>query len=74
MFRKLDAMYENGVLRLLEPNLQECELVPRPWRGVFRTDIPKEPIFSHELDVRTSELPSWKPHVTINRRRIEDDE
>ena len=108
MIRKLRAMYENGLLRPLEPiNLPEHECVTlslddaesarvgeldsrevdqplsppespateaRPWRGVFQTNGLKVPIFSQEIDVQTSALPSWEPQITLNRRWIVNDE
>jgi predicted DNA-binding antitoxin AbrB/MazE fold protein len=46
----------------------------RPWRGVFQINDPQAPIFSQEMVVRTSELPSWEPQVTVNRRWVRNDE
>ena len=40
----------------------------RPWRGVFQTNSLKVLIFSQEIDVQTSALPSWEPQITLNRR------
>ena len=107
MIRKLNAVYENGTFRPLEPiDLRESECVtlslddanaasvgecdvpaivqtmPQPessspetrsWRGVFPTNSPKVPIVTFEIDIRTSDLPSWEPQILVNLRWIEND-
>lgn len=54
--------------------------VPEPdpsiWRGVFTPPGPKQVLFSEKHEIRLSELPRWKPKITLNLDRLtrEDDE
>lgn len=50
---------------------------PRIWRGVFSPLYPRKRLFSQQIEIRTADLPRWKPHITIDRHalaRKEEDE
>ncbi len=53
---------------------EQSEADARPWRGVFSPEQQPASLFASELEVRTADLPSWQPQVTINRRWVSDDE
>ena len=41
------------------------------WRGVFAPSYRRRILFSQQMDIETSSLERWKPHITIDRRTIE---
>jgi hypothetical protein len=43
---------------------------PRIWRGVFSPSYHFEVLFSQQVEVRTAELPRWRPRITIDRRTL----
>ncbi len=46
----------------------------RSWRGVFSLHCPRTQLFSAGIDLRISEIPRWRPHITISRRSLNTDE
>lgn len=40
------------------------------WRGVFSPPYRRKFLFSQEHVIRTADLPRWKPHITIDIRRL----
>ncbi len=47
---------------------------PTTWRGVFAPTHSREVLFSQQVEIRTADLPRWKPHITIGRRTLERDD
>ena len=45
----------------------EAEVEALHWRGTYRVPHTEKILFSQTVEVRTSELPRWKPRVTIDR-------
>lgn len=43
----------------------------REWRGTFSVSYPEKIIFSQVVELKTAELPRWKPHVTLDLHRLE---
>lgn len=58
-------------MTLWPPLWQHAEPEPRVWRGVFSPTYPREVLFSQEIEMRTAELPRWRPHITIDLGRLE---
>jgi hypothetical protein len=50
---------------------RQTEPEPQLWRGVFSLTYDRRILFSKTIRVRTSELPRWKPQITISRRIVE---
>lgn len=50
---------------------QENEFEALPWRGTLCLAHAEKILFSQKVEFRTSELPRWKPHLIIDRRRPE---
>jgi len=40
------------------------------WRGVFSPLYHPKVLFSEQLEVRTADLPRWKPRIIIDRRTL----
>ncbi len=61
-------------LRLLRSS--EVEEIEAAWRGIFFPFYHPKVLFSEQIEVRTADLPRWKPRITIDRRTLtrEDDE
>ena len=55
-------------LRLLGPS--EVEEIEAAWRGVFSPLYHPKVLFSQQIEVRTADLPRWKPRITIDRRTL----
>ena len=47
---------------------EEADTESRPWRGVFVVASEREVLFTHEVELRTAELPEWEPEIILNRR------
>ena len=47
---------------------------PRDYRGVFPVTHKPKILFSKEIEIKTAELPRWKPRITIDRRMLEDED
>jgi len=58
-------------MTLWPPLWQHAEPERRVWRGVFCPPYRREVLFSQQVEIRTAELPRWKPHITIDSRRLE---
>ena len=43
----------------------------RDWRGTFCLPHVEKMMFSQELELKTAQLPQWKPHLTIDLNRLE---
>ncbi len=56
----------------IEKGLAQDEL--RPWRGLFSPAPERDSLFNLETRLRTSDLPSWAPFITINPRWSSDDD
>jgi hypothetical protein len=41
------------------------------WRGISSLQPIEKILFTEEIKVKTSELPPWRPHVTIDEKRLE---
>jgi len=41
------------------------------WRGIFSPSYPRKVLFSQQVEIRTANLPRWKPYITIDRRTLE---
>lgn len=54
---------------------REQEVEVRQRRGFVPTRVPREPLYSIPVSIRTAELPEWKPRVTgdYGRASREDD-
>ena len=55
---------------------QRPESDTKIWRGIFSPPHRREVLFSKTVELRTADLPKWKPHITIDRRtrtRAEDE-
>jgi len=50
---------------------QETEFEALPWRGTLCLAHTEKILFSQKMEFRTAELPRWKPHLIIDRRRPE---
>lgn len=50
---------------------QHSEPEPSMWRGIFSPTYNRKILFSQKVEFQTSELPRWKPHITIDRRTLE---
>ncbi|NET60302.1 MAG: hypothetical protein F6K47_30415 [Symploca sp. SIO2E6] len=37
------------------------------WRGVFTISHSTKVLFSKEIDLKVDKLPTWKPHIVIDR-------
>ncbi|MEH2034616.1 MAG: hypothetical protein V7K67_34315 [Nostoc sp.] len=44
------------------------------YKGVFSVAHKPEILFSKPIELKTKELPRFKPHITITRRMVESDE
>ena len=49
----------------------EQDFETRDSRGTFALSHAKKVIFSQEIELKTAQLPPWKPHVTIDLHRLE---
>ncbi len=66
----------------IKAKLSQSGLWQRPepdssaWRGVFSPLYHPKVLFSEQIEVRTADLPRWKPCITIDRRMLKrgDDE
>lgn len=47
---------------------EEGDTESRPWQGVFVVAPEREVLFSHEVELRTAELPEWEPEIILSRR------
>jgi hypothetical protein len=63
---------ESHVTYSIEQEYPEPE--PTTWRGVFAPTHSREVLFSQQVEIRTADLPRWKPHITIDRRMLERDD
>jgi hypothetical protein len=63
---------ESHVTYSIDPEYPEPE--PTTWRGVFAPTHSREVLFSQQIEIRTADLPRWKPHITIDRRTLERDD
>jgi hypothetical protein len=55
---------------------QRPEPDPKVWRGIFSPPYRRKALFSQSVELRTADLPKWRPHITIDRRtrtRAEDE-
>lgn len=43
-------------------------------RGVFHIPHPEKVLFSEQIEIKIAELPRLQPHITIDRRMIEDED
>ncbi len=43
------------------------------WRGVFVVPHKPQILFSQQVEVKTNERSTWKPHVVVEAYRLEDD-
>jgi len=43
-------------------------------RGVFPLRNSVKTIFSEDIEIKTKELPSWKPNIVVNAYHFEDDD
>jgi hypothetical protein len=50
---------------------QESESEVLSQRGTFVLAHTQEMLFSREVELRTAELPRWKPHLAIDRRTLD---
>jgi hypothetical protein len=46
----------------------------RLWRGIFSPPPERDSLFTVEADLRTADLPSWEPFITIIPRWYSDDD
>lgn len=72
---KLGLPGDTGASTTSEP-WQGPEPDAKVWRGVFSPPYHCEVLFSKTVELRTADLPKWKPHITIDRRtrtRAEDE-
>jgi hypothetical protein len=46
----------------------------RLWRGIFSPPYHRRILFSQEVEIRMTDLPRWRPHITIDRRTLEREE
>jgi len=57
--------------KLSQPGLwQHPEPDSSVWRGVFSPLYHPKVLFSRQIEVRTADLPRWKPRITIDRRTL----
>jgi hypothetical protein len=42
------------------------------WLGIFPINFKRKVIFSEKIEMRTSELPKWKPLITLDRHMLEE--
>jgi len=57
--------------KLSQPGLwQHSEPDASVWRGVFSPLYHPKVLFSEQIEVRTADLPRWKPRITIDRRTL----
>jgi len=57
--------------KLSQPSLwQHPEPDSSVWRGVFSPLYHPKVLFSEQIEVRTADLPRWKPRITIDRRTL----
>jgi hypothetical protein len=52
----------------------QTEPDPQVWRGIFSPVYKWKVLFSQQVKIRSSELPHLKPHITIDRRVLEEDD
>lgn len=68
---------DSAATNLPTSQILEKDIEPdsRTWRGVFSPTYNRRILFSKSIKIQESELPRWKPHITIDRRilEIEDD-
>ena len=85
MSKTIQAVYDNGVFRPLEPvelpdqarisiTLNEEDDDDRPWRGVFVVEYPEKVTGRCTVSFRDGEQPKWNPPVTLEARWFEDDD
>lgn len=53
---------------------EEADTESRSWRGVFVVTPEQEVLFSHEVELRTADLPEWEPKITLNPRWLSTDD
>src|SRR5712691_3532575 len=57
--------------KLSQPGLwQHPEPDSSVWRGVFSPLYHPKVLFSEQIEVRTADLPRWKPRITIDGRTL----
>lgn len=57
--------------KLSQPGLwQHPEPDSSVWRGVFSPLYHPKVLFSQQIEIRTADLPRWKPHITLDRRTL----
>jgi hypothetical protein len=47
--------------------VSEGEVEALPWRGTYCVPHTEKMLFSQNVEIRTSELPRWKPRVIVDR-------
>jgi hypothetical protein len=50
------------------------EVDPTVWRGVFPLTHKKKVLFTKQIKLRSTEIPRWKPTITLDRRRLEGED
>jgi hypothetical protein len=45
----------------------EADINESPWRGIYCVPHTEKMLFSQSVEIKTSELPRWKPRVIIDR-------
>jgi hypothetical protein len=53
---------------------QHLEPEPQVWRGIFSPVYNWKVLFSQQVKIHPSELPHLKPHITIDRRVLEEED
>ena len=76
-----EARKANGAFRTKEGETPQLSIEEgqakdelRPWRGFFSPAPQRDSLFTVEADLRTAELQSWQPCITINPRWASDDD
>lgn len=70
------AAVSNCPLHLVVSGASESdeESDEKPWLGVIELPHERKVLFTQTVEVKKTDVPSWKPHFTFNPRWIESDD
>jgi hypothetical protein len=71
LVEELPPDFECAVERLSSTSNRDNEPAVLPQRGTFFLAHKRQPLFTQEVELRTAELPRWRPHLTIDQRTFD---
>jgi hypothetical protein len=70
LVEELTPDFESAVDRSSSASNRENEAEVLPQRGTFFLAHKRQTLFTHAVELRTAELPRWRPHLAIDQRTL----